>query len=158
MSRSRSNIADVIRQPSPLRSSGTAAAAMARPSVGADHVQRDQRCHRDRREAGERAELLGGADVGRSGGDPDGNPDRPAGQEGREEDLGEQIRGADQGRRHPGMSEEFDAREEQAIDDVGDRNRGEEGGQGLAQQQLLAANRSREHGLERALLTLADHE
>ena len=40
---------------------------------------------------------------------------------------------------------------------VGDRNRRDEGGQGLAQQQLLAADGVDEQRLEGALLPLADH-
>ena len=57
----------------------------------------------------------------------------------------------------PGLCEELDAGEEEGVDRVRDRERRDEGRQRLAQQELLAADRRREHRLERALLALADH-
>ena len=56
-----------------------------------------------------------------------------------------------------GLREQLDAGEEEGVDRVRDRERRDEGRQRLAQQELLATDRRREHRLERALLTLADH-
>ena len=55
------------------------------------------------------------------------------------------------------MCEEFDAGENTRVDRIGDGERRDEGRQGLAQQELIAANRRREHRFEGALLALADH-
>ncbi len=57
-----------------------------------DHVERDERCHDDRRQVGEHAELLGDPDVARSRGDRDPDPDRPGGEERGEEQLGDDVR------------------------------------------------------------------
>src|SRR6266702_8590649 len=54
---------------------------------GVDHVVRDKRRHRDRRETREHAELLCDADVARPGGDRYADPDGPAGQERGEDQL-----------------------------------------------------------------------
>src|SRR5213078_625985 len=52
---------------------------------GVDHVERDERRHHGRREAREYAELLRDPEVVGSGGDRDADPDRPAGNQWREE-------------------------------------------------------------------------
>ena len=46
---------------------------------GVDNVEREERCHGDRREACEQAELSCNAYVARSGRDRDAEPDRPCG-------------------------------------------------------------------------------
>src|SRR6266545_5931685 len=73
---------------------------------GVDPVERDERRHQGRRETRERAELLCDAYVARSGGDREADPDRPRGDERREEHLGEQVRTSDELRRHGRICEE----------------------------------------------------
>jgi hypothetical protein len=111
-----------------------------------DHVERDQRRHQGRREAREHAELLRDPQVVGSGGDGDADPDRPAGEERREEQLGEQVRSLQERRRHRRTGEELDAGQEQGVDDIGDDQGWDGRRERLAQQQLLAPDRRGEHG------------
>ena len=56
----------------------------------------------------------------------------------------------------PGWAKSSTQGQEEGVDRVRDRHRRDEGRQRLAEQELLAADRRREHRLERALLALAD--
>jgi hypothetical protein len=63
MSSSRSNVADAIFQPTPLRSTSAAAATKGDGERCPDDVQGNERCQRDRPKGGERSELLCDTDV-----------------------------------------------------------------------------------------------
>lgn len=85
------------------------------PEGYVDHIERDERCHRDHGKTPENAELLCDADVARSRGDRDADPDRQAGEKGREKELGEDVRSSEDRRRDRGMCEEHCAGEEDCI-------------------------------------------
>ena len=67
------------------------------------------------------------------------------------------VRGPEDRRRDAGLRKQHDAGEEDRVHRVGDRDRRDERGQRLAEQELLAPDRRREHRLEGALLPLAGH-
>jgi len=78
MSRSRSNIGETICQP---RASGEQQRGPGneRESEGrVDHIERDGRGDQDRRKVSDQAELLSDAEVARTRGDPEADPDRQA--------------------------------------------------------------------------------
>src|SRR5215207_195223 len=89
---------------------------------GMDDVVRDERRHRDRRETREHAELLRDPDIARSRRDGDADPDRPGGEERREEQLRDQRRDLEQRRRHGRIREEPDAGENKGVDRERDRD------------------------------------
>jgi hypothetical protein len=64
-------------------------------------------------------ELLGDADVASAGGDGDSDPDRPAGEQGDEDRLGEHPVAVEDGARYEGMGEQLDGAQEEPVDGVG---------------------------------------
>ena len=60
---------------------------------GRDDLEGDERCEGEQGQSGEGGELLGDADIPRSGGDGDADPDRPEGEERNEQELGEELGG-----------------------------------------------------------------
>jgi hypothetical protein len=120
-----------------------------------DHVERDQRGQDHHRHVAEQAELLGDASVARTGGDRDADPDRPGGEQRREDQLRDDVRRPEDGRSDGGLGEQDDGGDEDEERQVRDQDGRHQRRHRLAEQELLARNRRRQHRLEGALLTLA---
>lgn len=91
-----------------------------------------------------------------SGRDGDANPDRPGREQRSEQQLGDQLRGLDECGGDTGMSEQFDDRNEERVDGVGNRYGRDEGRQRFTQEQFLPAHRRREQRFERPLQSFSD--
>jgi hypothetical protein len=156
MSRSRSNMADVSRQPMRLRTSSSTPAAIARASVGWIALNASSMVTAtDGRLAGMPSCWATRISLARVEIATPSQIDQPASSSVKISWRAGRCRAAAPA--PPGPREELDAGQEQEIDRIRDRDRRDQHRQGLAQQELLAADRRGEHRLQRALLALADH-
>ncbi len=92
-----------------------------------------------------------------SRGDRHAQPDRPSGDERCEQHLSDQVRRLEGCRCDRGVCKQRETREEEAEHCIRDAECRKERRERLPDQELLAANRGREHRLERALLALPNH-
>ena len=99
------------------------AAADGQQRCRLDHVERDHHRYEHRWETCQDAKLLSDPDVARTRRDRDGDPDRPAGEERREQELREQVRRLHNRRGNVRRGLDLDDCDEEREDRIGNQER-----------------------------------